>query len=188
MIRNITMKTKTSPAFLFALTIASAVAISSFTGCATFGGKPTYTRNLPPSDRIVAGDKVKVDVTAAGPKVVITSSDRERFANKIEVKVRERAPAGAHGGRNYKLVVALTRYERGSAFARMMLAGLGQMHIDANVSMYSPPGNKLVGQFNVNKTFSWGGAVGQMATIENVEDDFGKAVADAVCAPNPAKH
>jgi hypothetical protein len=162
-----------------------AIAVSSITGCATSGGKPTYTRNLAPDARIISSDKVTAEVVSAGPKVVMTLADKERFSQKVEVAIRSHAPQGARTGRNYKVIVGLANYERGSAFARMMLAGLGQMHIDATVTVYSMPGKTVVGAFNVNKTFSWGGMVGGMATIENVEDDFAKAVADAVCAPKP---
>ena len=156
-------------------------------GCATSGGKPTYSKNLSPDARIVHSDKVTAEVVPSGPKIVMTSADKERFSQKVEVAIRSHAPEGTRAGRNYKVVVALTRYERGSAFARMMLAGLGQMHIDATVTVYSMPAKAVVGSFKIDKTFSWGGAVGGMSTIENVEDDFAKAVAEAVCAPKPAK-
>jgi Domain of unknown function (DUF4410) len=179
------MKTKLHPQSLVIALAGCAIAVSSITSCATSGGKPTYTKNLAPEARIISSDKVTAEVVPAGPKLVMTSVDKERFSQKVEVAIRSRAPQGARSARNYRVVVALTKYERGSAFARMMLAGLGQMHIDATVTVYSMPGKAVVGAFSVDKTFSWGGAVGGMATIENVEDDFAKAVADAVCAPKP---
>ena len=157
-------------------------------GCATSGGKPTYSKNLAPDARIISGDKVSAEVVAAGPKVVLTTADKERFSQKIEVAIRSRAPQGSRSARSYRLVVALQRYERGSQFARMMLAGLGQMHIDATITVSSMPAKTTVGQFKIDKTFSWGGAVGGMSTIENVEDDFAKAVAEAACAPKPKQH
>lgn len=176
------MKTK-----LFRLSLACVLCVSAFivSGCATSGGKPTYSKAIAPDARVISGDKISAEVANAGPKVVLTTADRERFSQKIEVAIRSRAPQGARSARNYRVAVAITRYERGSQFARMMLAGLGQMHIDATITVYSMPAKTVVGSFKIDKTFSWGGAVGGMATIENVEDDFAKAVAEAVCAPKP---
>jgi uncharacterized protein DUF4410 len=179
------MKTTLIRSSVVASFVGILIAILLFTGCATSGGKPTYSKNLAPDSRIISADRVNAEVSAAGPKVVLTTADKERFSQKIEVAIRTRAPQGARSARNYRVVVALARYERGSQFARMMLAGLGQMHVDATITVYSMPAKTVVGAFNIDKTFSWGGAVGGMATIENVEDDFAKAVAEAVCAPKP---
>ncbi len=62
----------------------------------------------------------------------------------------------------------MTRYDKGSAFARFMLAGLGQIHVDATVSLRDPARDVSLGEYEVNKTFAWGGIYGASTTIEDV--------------------
>ena len=38
---------------------------------------------------------------------------------------------------NYNIDVTTTRYDKGTAFARAMLIGLGQIHIDATVRLFT---------------------------------------------------
>jgi hypothetical protein len=59
------------------------------------------------------------------------------------------------------------------------LAGLGQMHIAGNVSVYE--GNARTAQFQIKKTFAWGGAYGGTTRIDDVEKGFAQGVANAVC-------
>jgi hypothetical protein len=162
------------------------VAVSILTGCATIGGEPTYSRTLPPEARIVSSDKVTTEVVA-GVGVTLANYERERFAEEIQAAIRGHAPEKPGSKRSYAVVVQLTKYEKGSAFARAMLAGLGQMHIEATVSIYSMPERKLVGQFTMEKTFSWGGIYGASTTIETVEEEFAKSLAETACAPNPKR-
>ena len=150
------------------------------TGCATIGGTPQYTQMLPPDSRIVASDTVQTEVSAA-PNVPIAQDEKTRLANQITNDIRSRAAQNARASRSYQIVVLVTRYDKGNAFARSMLAGLGQMHIDGTVSVFTPPGNKI-GEFTINKTFSWGGIYGASTTIKTVEAGFAKAVADTVIA------
>jgi hypothetical protein len=153
-------------------------------GCATSGGRPTYTKTLQPESRITASDRVSVEIVP-GPEVKIAKYERERFEQTIESTIRSHAGVSGHGARDYKIVVTINKYEKGSAFARAMLAGLGQMHIDAAVAVYQMPGRKLVGEFKMDKTFSWGGVYGASANIETVEEDFAKSLAETACAPKP---
>jgi hypothetical protein len=179
------MKTQPSPKRNKAiLSLICGMVALTFTGCATSGGKPTYTRTLSPEAQIVSGDKVTVEV-AAGPQVAIANYEKQRFGEKIEAAIRGRAPQGSRGGRAYRVVVTLVKYEKGSAIARAMLAGLGQMHIEAKVNVYAMPGRKLMAEFTMDKTFSWGGLYGATTNIETVEEEFGKSLADAVCPPKP---
>ncbi|MBX3640459.1 MAG: hypothetical protein KF888_08090 [Nitrosomonas sp.] len=84
------------------------------------------------------------------------------------------------GDTTIEAAVIIKRYEEGSVFARMMLAGLGQMHIDADVILYDHASRERLTQYEVNKTFAWGGIYGGMTTIKDVEVGFSKAVADAI--------
>lgn len=61
-----------------------------------------------------------------------------------------------------------------------MLAGLGQIHIDSHVSVVALPERTKVGQFDINKTFAWGGIYGGKTSIAEVEEGFAEGVAAAV--------
>ncbi len=77
-------------------------------------------------------------------------------------------------------VVIIKKYEEGNAFARAMLAGLGQIRIDADIILYDYASKTKLTQYEVNKTFAWGGAYGALTSIKDVEIGFSKAVADSI--------
>jgi hypothetical protein len=84
------------------------------------------------------------------------------------------------GATTLEAAVIIKRYEVGNAFARFMMVGLGQMHIDADVVLYDHASKEKLTHFEVNKTFAWGGAYGGLTTIKDVEVGFSKAVADSI--------
>jgi hypothetical protein len=182
------MKTKViNHPVTFTLAIVSTLAAAILSSCATSGGKPNYTRNLPPDAHVISADKVKSEVTA-GRQVTIAPYEKDRFAQKIDVAIRKRAVPGKRAGRDYRIVVNLTKYKKGNAFARAMMAGLGSIRMEASVSVYSMPARKMEGQFTMEKNFNWGGIYGAVTNIENVEDEFAKSLADAICTPKPSAH
>lgn len=74
----------------------------------------------------------------------------------------------------------IKRYEEGNAFARAMLVGLGRMHIDADVALSNWETKESIVQYEVSKTFAWGGLYGGLTDIKDVEDGFAKAVAASI--------
>jgi len=76
--------------------------------------------------------------------------------------------------------VIVTNYDKGNTFARFMLAGLGQIHIDAEVALRDQDTGDELGRFQVNKTFAWGGIYGAVTRVEDVEDGFAGAVASVL--------
>ncbi|NOT57566.1 MAG: DUF4410 domain-containing protein [Deltaproteobacteria bacterium] len=76
--------------------------------------------------------------------------------------------------------VMIKRYEEGNAFARLMLAGLGQIHIDADIVLSEEGTKESLAQYEVSKTFAWGGMYGGLTDIMDVEDGFAKAVATSI--------
>jgi hypothetical protein len=76
--------------------------------------------------------------------------------------------------------VTIKRYDEGNAFARFMLAGLGQMHIDADVILSDWSTKEKIAQYEVTKTFAWGGIYGGATTIKGIEEGFAKAVAASI--------
>ncbi len=71
----------------------------------------------------------------------------------------------------------ITRYDKGNAFARAMLAGLGQIHIDSTVTVSASGSGDTVSEFTVKKTFAWGGIYGGATRIEDVEPAFAESLA-----------
>ncbi|WP_232280964.1 DUF4410 domain-containing protein [Novosphingobium nitrogenifigens] len=80
---------------------------------------------------------------------------------------------------SYKMVVKLTRFKQGSAAARMIMIGLGQIHIDGEVTLTDGDG-KVAGQYKITKTMAAGGLVGGMTSTSDVENGFAKSVVAAI--------
>ena len=57
-----------------------------------------------------------------------------------------------------------------------MLAGLGQMHIDALVTVEDKDIDKMIAEYEVKKTFAWGGIYGGATKIEDIEPAFADAI------------
>lgn len=91
----------------------------------------------------------------------------------------------------YVVKVSVTRYDEGNAFARFMLAGLGQMHLNAvvEVKLVKPESQVSLGE--IRKNYSWGGIMGGSAEMhETITIKVGQDIADAVnglaATPNPS--
>jgi len=78
-----------------------------------------------------------------------------------------------------KMNIHFTRFDRGNAFARAMLIGLGQIVIEATVSLQDAQGT-TVAQYKVSKDFAIGGVVGATTSVDDVEEGFAKSVAAVV--------
>lgn len=120
----------------------------------------------------------------AAPGVMMTPEDLSHIAREVQVELASRYPdrlVAAGGSRrsgavNVKLVI--TRFDKGDAIARAMLAGLGQIHIDGNVLLADVSTEKTVATFAVSKTFAWGGLYGATTSIDDVEAGFARSVAE----------
>jgi hypothetical protein len=166
------------------LTTSSAVLAFLLTaGCAGTAPRPQFSHELVSEARVAATDVVQVDVAAAS-NVSILPQDKVRFAEKIKLKIDTKRLSNPRVGepRTYQVDLMLSRYEKGSAFARAMLAGLGQMHIEGVARVYQMPEHVLVGEFDLAKTFAWGGIYGASTSIEDIENTFADGVAAAVTA------
>jgi len=78
-----------------------------------------------------------------------------------------------------KMRIHFTRFDRGNAFARAMLIGLGQIVIEATVSLQDAQGI-TVAQYKVSKDFAIGGVIGATTSVDDVEEGFAKSVAAVV--------
>src|SRR5690606_42084082 len=104
------------------------------------------------------------DVMAeAAPGVDISRYDLDRIAGRLKGELQLRA----------------AEMMAGNAFARAMLAGLGQIEIEADVFLIDAAG-KTVAQYEVSKNFAFGGIYGASTSIEDVEVGFVKSVVEIV--------
>jgi hypothetical protein len=55
----------------------------------------------------------------------------------------------------------------GNAYARSMLAGLAQIHIDVRVALIALPERQSLSEFDVSKTIAWGGIYGGATSIDD---------------------
>ncbi len=95
-------------------------------------------------------------------------------------RVLSSAQDGQDNTQILKCKLVYTRYEEGNAFARAMLAGLGQMHITAKVMLMNFSEETELAKYEVDKTFAWGGIYGATQRLSDLEAGFAEAVADAV--------
>ncbi len=161
--------------------IGGAVIILVIVGCATTA--PSAHFSIKPSEQqlVDANDAATVKLEPDS-EVNMMDIDKQRLelliVSKINTKKRENTNTA--DPRQYEFNVVITRYEKGNAFARFMLAGLGQIHIDAHVTVFALPAKEKYAEFDINKTFAWGGLVGASTKIEDVEPAFAEGIANAV--------
>jgi len=156
-------------------------------GCASTVPQAEFSHPIVAGARVCSSDTVKVNVDAAdGLKIL--PEEKQRIAEKVAMKIDARKAANPSTGpvRIYEVDLHLTRYDKGNAFARAMLAGLGQMHIEGVVSLFQMPEHTPVGEFTLKKTFAWGGIYGAATSIEDIEGTFADGVAAAVTGQKEA--
>ena len=108
--------------------------------------------------------------------------EKQRLAGAVDQKLSAKKQLNTAGSEavKYDVDLTVTKYEKGNAFARAMLAGLGQIHIDASVRLVKTESKEKVSEFLVSKTFAWGGLYGGMTRIEDVEPAFAEGIAAAL--------
>ena len=123
------------------------------------------------------------DVSAdAADGIEMGDTDFARISQLVRMYIQSDAPSVLSGpvdGGAYKMKIHFTRYDRGSALARGLLIGLGQIRIEATVYIMDA-GDRAVGQYAVSKDFALGGVIGATTTVEDVENGFAKSVAEIV--------
>ena len=158
------------------LLIAAALALS-LSACADSISAPTAVQPL--SAPSAASLHVS-DITAdAATGVEMSEGDFGLICQKVRGYIQSQTPGvlAAGDGTPLKMRLHFTKFDRGNAFARMMLAGLGQIRIEATVQFTDAAGAPA-GTYTVAKDFSFGGMYGGSVTVEDVEDGFAKSVAE----------
>ena len=161
--------------------LSHAVAISilglALTGCAGSVSKPTAVQAMTADQR--ASLHVSGVSADAAQGVEMSDGDLDLICQKIKAYAMTEAPGVVTDGSGLKMQVHFTKFDRGSAFARAMLIGLGQIKIEATVTFVDASGAS-VAQYTVAKDFSLGGIAGASTTVEDVEEGFAKSVVETL--------
>jgi predicted component of type VI protein secretion system len=157
------------------------IAFTLLWGCAGSAAKPKFAKTIETHKSIDGNDIATVNVQAAeGVKMRGAEMQRLKEIIQLELATKQALNASAGEADDYDVNVVITQYEKGNAFARAMLAGLGQIHIDATVTVVSSSSGDTASEFTVKKTFAWGGLYGGVTGIEEVEPAFAEGVAAGV--------
>jgi uncharacterized protein DUF4410 len=165
---------------------SAGIIVFALYGCAGTAPKPEFSHPIVADARIASPDQAAVSVDAVNDSVKILPMECERFAEVIKQKIdtRKVANAGGSGSRSFAVDLHLSRYDKGNAFARAMLAGAGQIHIEGKVQVYQLPEHTLVGEFQLSKTFAWGGIYGASTSMQDIESTFADGIAATLTGQN----
>jgi hypothetical protein len=165
------------------LVIAVIIAMFAF-GCA--GTQGSYTPFVTEGADIGKYSNLVVEVKN-NPDVALAASDNDRIMAKIVNNLRKDYPSKfkeinppTPDAETLQAVVNITKYDKGNAFARAMLAGVGGMHINADITLNDLSTGKCLGKTECTKSFAWGGIYGASTTIEDIEEGFSKGVAASI--------
>ena len=142
-------------------------------GCAGTAPKAKFVQAPKANVKVDTNDVASIHVVA-GVSIDMLQVEEQRMAQLIEQKLNVKKGLNGAGGEveNYDIDVTITRYDKGNAFARAMLVGLGQIHIDATVRLFTAEEREKLSEFSIKKTFAWGGLSGGMTRIDDVEPAF----------------
>lgn len=162
-------------------------------GCASMGSRPNTITPLPKDVDLSRFQSVRLSVTPADgsyiPRsaasriraLIVRDVGRHHLGRIAPTNTSSAAPA-------LEMHVQITRYEEGDALARLMLAGLGQIHIEGDVRIYGADAADVLAWYEVAKTFAWGGTYGAATSIRDVEVGFAKTVAGIIASLPMADH
>lgn len=150
-------------------------------GCATTNATINYRAEEMREFKVAKSDRISVVVEPA-QEIEMLGFEKERMGAAVSRALKERMaqqPAGTES-REYKILVTVTRYEKGNAFARSMLPGLGQVRLEGNVVVTVPDQEKPLAEFSAYKQMALGGIYGAVSGIEQVEIGFAEGIAEAL--------
>jgi hypothetical protein len=159
---------------------------SLLSGCADTGGSHQLVG--PPMSSSQASKFSDLLITVKPHNhIALSQTDTDRMTKLIVEDIKTNSPnrfktinTSAPGSTALKASVAIKNYDEGSAFARFMMIGIGQIHIDADVTLADSLSNEKMAEYEVTKTFAWHGIYGAVTDIKDTEVGFCKAVADSI--------
>jgi hypothetical protein len=150
--------------------------------CATSSSAPVSVQGLAPEQKSTIHI---TDVSAeAKPGVFVAQYDLDRISQRVKAQLQTDAPAviadpsAPATAPTSKIKLVITQYDEGNAFARFMLAGMGQIKLDADVLIVDGTTGQVIGQYQVSKQFAFGGIYGGTTRMQDVEEGFAKSVAE----------
>jgi hypothetical protein len=170
------------------LKVCVLIGVTFVAGCASTAPKAEYSKDLTSQYRIDADDRPQVNVSA-NSGVEITDLEKQRIAQLItsDLETQRLHNAANNDPKDCLVEVTITRYQKGNAFARAISAGLGQIHIDANVKVLANANNEKLADFNLAKTFAWGGIYGAATSMQDIEKTFANGVAVSLTGQEDTK-
>jgi hypothetical protein len=173
----------------FAKFIITFLMFLSLSGCAGTKGSINQVQSLGVNAHLNKYDGLLIKSLNIG--TAISSNERMRIVELVKKLILEKDPNYfnlvndlSENIDSIEAVIMFRRYEKGNAFARFISAGLGQIHIDADLVIKEPTSGKTLGKYTVNKTFAWGGAYGAATDIKDVEEGFAEAVVSVLFEEN----
>lgn len=166
------------------ITLVLATAILS--GCANTGGSHQVVGAPMSSSQAAKYSDLQITVQP-NTGISLGKDDADRMTKQITENIKTENPSrfntingATTSPKTMKASVMIKNYEEGSALGRALIAGAGQMHIDADVILSDAISNEKLAQHEVTKTFAWGGIYGSVTNIKDVEVGFCKAVAESI--------
>jgi len=137
-----------------------------------------------PTDQLAQYSVLKMTSSSTGEAREMPDAAQLRIQHSIWSALDSKAPGRfkreSEAGPNDKLLntsITYTKYTEGSASARFFMAGFGQMHIDGVLKLEDPADPAKQAEYEMDKTFAWGGIYGATMKIEDVEKGFAEGVA-----------
>jgi hypothetical protein len=115
------------------------------------------------------------------PGIAMPQFQLDRVVQLVKTHVSDDLPQTmATDGASHKMKIKMvfTDYDEGNAFARFMLAGLGQIKLGAEVVFVDAVTGQELGRYKLSKQFAFGGAYGLATRMEDVEEGFAKSVVE----------
>ncbi len=181
-----------------------AVAVLFLAGCATSAPEPTAVQAFANPERPLEGYSHMIVTCEALRGVEIPKHEQESVAAMVKQEVERRAPgrfvfleqedqageAASEPGmvepKTAVMKILFVEYDEGSAFARFMIAGAGQIRIDTDVTLRDKATFELLGEYEVSKQFALGGIAGGTTDVTDVEVGLAKGIAE-ILVPKPSE-
>ena len=177
---------KTKPTVMLAALMLTSMLLAS---CAGTAGSRSAVKPMEDSSSLSRYSTLVFDAKGA-PGVPIYPQSINIIVNTILGKIREHElnhfkafDDERKDGLALQASLLFTRYEKGNKWARFWLAGLGQIHIDAVLSLRDIETQELLGEYKVSKTFAWGGMYGASVTMADVQEGFAETVVAILFQP-----
>ncbi|GAC1622699.1 MAG: hypothetical protein NVS9B10_06950 [Nevskia sp.] len=162
-------------------TLIPTAVLSLLSGCFSPGavaGTPVTASTATPLLR--QGDAIEVRLRSATTDMALLDRDALRVADKIHQRYARSAAATAPEQGHYEIDVAIVNYSTGYDYIRAMTPYIGEVRVDAVVTVVRLPEGRQVGRLKITKTFDPGEVTNAASRIADIEEPFVQSVVDAL--------